>query len=150
MHAVACSLDSHIHGICRLPSLDHLELIHCLSCLSVHTSSCLQGSAIAALVATNASVSATFQSASLPKMTTTFVDSMHNMHVAYAAAATARIWSAHPNCTASAVRKAMQLGAMHLGTGTGRNEEFGYGLVQMVDSLAALSQMPCTGMAASD
>lgn len=62
----------------------------------------------------------------------------------YAAAATALVWSYHPNCSAQDVRTALEITAKDLGA-SGRDDIFGNGLIQVLDAKLYLDNSPCAG-----
>jgi len=62
----------------------------------------------------------------------------------YAAGVAALVWSQYPACSASDVRNALTTSAKNLGV-AGRDDVYGYGLVQAVDAVTELSAQPCAG-----
>jgi hypothetical protein len=62
----------------------------------------------------------------------------------HVAAAAAKIWAARPSCTSSQIRLALESTAFDLGA-YGRDDEYGYGLVQVANAYQYLLGMavPC-------
>lgn len=68
-----------------------------------------------------------------------------SMATPHVSATAARVWAAYPRCMASDIRQALRAGARSLGRNQtqGRNDEYGYGLVQVVGTLKALQAADC-------
>jgi subtilisin family serine protease len=60
-----------------------------------------------------------------------------SMAAPHVAAAAALILSRWPTCTPDRVQNRLQVNAKHLGSGTGRNSEYGYGLIDPAKSVAS-------------
>ncbi|WP_181405177.1 S8 family serine peptidase [Aestuariibacter sp. GS-14] len=67
--------------------------------------------------------------------------SMATPHVSGAAAL---VWSFFPSCTAAEIRSALDASALDLGT-SGKDNDYGYGIIQAADAYAYLNTNGCSG-----
>jgi hypothetical protein len=67
-----------------------------------------------------------------------------NNHTTRALNTRAQVWSAHPTCSASELRRAISATAIDRGA-TGRDEQYGFGVIQSLSAHHYLRDNPCSG-----
>jgi subtilisin family serine protease len=97
------------------------------------------GSVMLTQLGTSATVSVSVDPAIPPKYASFNGTSMATPHVS---AVAALVWSQHPTCTADQIRTTLQKTALDLGT-AGRDNEFGFGLVQAKDASDRIATLGC-------
>ena len=65
-----------------------------------------------------------------------------SMATPHVSAVAALVWSHYPNCTAAQMRSTLQKSAQDLGA-AGRDDQFGFGLVQAKAALDRIAGMGC-------